>query len=89
MFQCYGFKPKIEHRGCFLDLLGRAGLLEEAKMLIEEMPMLPDTVIWRSLLCACLILGELDLAEVVGKKAIKLEPDDDGAYALLSHMYSS
>ncbi|XWS42942.1 hypothetical protein CRYUN_Cryun16bG0057200 [Craigia yunnanensis] len=89
MVQCYGFKPKIEHYGCVLDLLGRAGLLEEAKMLIEEMPILPDAVIWRSLLSACLIHGKLDLAEVAGKKVIELEPDDDGAYALLWHMYSS
>ncbi|XP_022744614.1 pentatricopeptide repeat-containing protein At2g13600-like [Durio zibethinus] len=89
MVQCYGFKPKIEHYGCVLDLLGRAGLLEEAKMLIEEMPILPDAVIWRSLLSSCLIHGKLDLAEVAGKKVIELEPDNDGAYALLWHMYSS
>ncbi|XVF30311.1 hypothetical protein REPUB_Repub16aG0045800 [Reevesia pubescens] len=89
MVQCYAFKPKIEHYGCALDLLGRAGLLEEAKMLIEEMPMLPDAVIWRSLLCACLIHENLDLAKVAGKKVIELETDDDGAYALLWHMYSS
>ncbi|EOY09866.1 Tetratricopeptide repeat-like superfamily protein, putative isoform 3 [Theobroma cacao] len=89
MVQRYGFKPKIEHYGCVLDLLGRAGLLEEAKMFIEEMPILPDAVVWRSLLCACLVHGKLDLAEVAGKKVIELEPDDDGAYLLLWHMYSS
>ncbi|XVE90584.1 hypothetical protein DITRI_Ditri20bG0089500 [Diplodiscus trichospermus] len=89
MVQCYGFKPKIAHYGCVLDLLGRAGLVEEAKMLIEEMPILPDAVIWRSLFSACLIHGKLDLVEVAGKKVIELEPDDDGVYALLWHMYSS
>ncbi|KAL4340493.1 hypothetical protein GQ457_08G006320 [Hibiscus cannabinus] len=89
MVRCYGFKPMVEHYGCVVDLLGRAGLLEEAKMLIDEMPMLPDAVIWRSLMCACLIHGELDLAEAAGEKLMKLEPYDDGAYALLSRMYSS
>ncbi|KAE8679047.1 Tetratricopeptide repeat-like superfamily protein, putative isoform 2 [Hibiscus syriacus] len=87
MVRCYGFKPMIEHYGCVVDLLGRAGLLEEAKMLIDEMPMLPDAVIWRSLICACLTHGELDLAEAAGEKLMKLEPEDDGAYALLSHVY--
>ncbi|KAK0600346.1 hypothetical protein LWI29_013983 [Acer saccharum] len=34
----YGFSPKIEHYGCLVDLLGRAGLLEEAHNLIKSLP---------------------------------------------------
>ncbi|KAE8677328.1 Tetratricopeptide repeat-like superfamily protein, putative isoform 2 [Hibiscus syriacus] len=36
MVQNYGFKPMIEHYGCVVELLGRVGLFEEAKMLIDR-----------------------------------------------------
>ncbi|RVW74512.1 Pentatricopeptide repeat-containing protein, chloroplastic [Vitis vinifera] len=82
MVQCHGIKPKIQHYGCMVDLLGRAGLLREAKELIEHMPIKPDSVIWRSLLSACLVHGNLAMAEMAGKMIIELEPDDDGEDAV-------
>ncbi|KAG4939838.1 hypothetical protein JHK86_045979 [Glycine max] len=82
---CY-MKPRIEHYGCIVDLLGRAGLLEEAKEVIEMMPMSPDAAIWRSLLTACLVHGNLNMAQIAGKKVIDLEPNDDGVYMLLWNM---
>ncbi|KAK9278325.1 hypothetical protein L1049_027890 [Liquidambar formosana] len=89
MIQCYNYRPKIEHYGCMVDLLGRAGLLEEAKELIEQMGIRPDVVIWRSLLSACLVHRNLMLAEMAGNKIIELEPDDDGVYVLLWNIYCS
>lgn len=87
MIDCCGLKPKVEHYGCMVDLLGRAGHLEEAIELIEQMPIDPDAIIWRSLLSACLGNGNLKLAEMAGKKVIELEPDDDGVYVLLWNIY--
>ncbi|XP_031280860.1 pentatricopeptide repeat-containing protein At2g29760, chloroplastic-like [Pistacia vera] len=87
MNKFYGLQPKIEHYGCMVDLLGRAGLLEEAKDFIEQMPINPDAVIWRSLLRACLVHGNLNLAEMAAKMLIELEPDDDGVYILLWNIY--
>lgn len=85
----YNIKPRIEHFGCMVDLLGRAGLLTEAEHLIKTMGIEPDTVIWRSLLSACLAHGNDNLAEVAGKEIIKREPGDDGVYVLLWNMYAS
>ncbi|KAK6123643.1 hypothetical protein DH2020_042612 [Rehmannia glutinosa] len=85
----YHIKPHIEHFGCMVDLYVRAGRLEKAIRLIEEMPMKPDAVIWRSLLGACLENGNLELAEVAGKKVLELEPDDDAVYVLLWSIYRS
>ncbi|KAK6123650.1 hypothetical protein DH2020_042604 [Rehmannia glutinosa] len=85
----YHIKPQIEHFGCMVDLYVRAGRLEKAIRLIEEMPMKPDAVIWRSLLGACLENGNLELAEVAGKKVLELEPDDDAVYVLLWSIYRS
>ncbi|KAL3835317.1 hypothetical protein ACJIZ3_010053 [Penstemon smallii] len=85
----YRMKPQIEHFGCMVDLFVRAGCLEKAMRLIEGMPMKPDAVIWRSLLVACLGHGNLELAEIVGKKILELEPHDDAVYVLLWNLYRS
>ncbi|XP_059647225.1 pentatricopeptide repeat-containing protein At2g29760, chloroplastic-like [Cornus florida] len=89
MIQCYGLKPKIEHYGCMVDLLGRVGLLDEAVEFIEKMPIKPDAVIWRSLLSACIGRGSLKVAELAGKKVLELEPGDDGVRILLWNIYCS
>ncbi|CAN1284950.1 Pentatricopeptide repeat-containing protein At5g15340, mitochondrial [Linum perenne] len=45
----YGIIPKIDHYACMVDLLGRAGHVEEAGVLIENMPMPPNEVVLGSL----------------------------------------
>lgn len=89
MRQVYKIDPRLEHYGCMIDLLGRGGLLEEAEDLIADMNLVPDIVIWRSLLSACLVHGNNRLAEIAGKEIIKIEPGDDGVYVLLWNMYAS
>ncbi|XP_068667002.1 pentatricopeptide repeat-containing protein At1g59720, chloroplastic/mitochondrial-like [Aristolochia californica] len=49
----YKIVPQIEHYGCVVHLLARAGLVEEAIDVVSSMPIRPDVVIWRSLLNAC------------------------------------
>ncbi|KAJ4973520.1 hypothetical protein NE237_006694 [Protea cynaroides] len=87
MSHVYNLEPKIEHYGCMVDLLARAGLVEEAKKLIGQMRTDPDAVIWISLLSACLVNGNFKLAEMAGKKVIELLPEDDGVYILLWNIY--
>ncbi|KAM3296819.1 hypothetical protein ACQJBY_038923 [Aegilops geniculata] len=89
MRRVYNIKPQLEHYGCIVDLLGRSGLLEEAEALIYDMDVVPDTVIWRSLLSACLVHGNDRLAEIAGQEIIKREPGDDGVYVLLWNIYAS
>ncbi|KAM0840417.1 hypothetical protein ACQ4PT_059683 [Festuca glaucescens] len=85
----YNISPQLEHYGCMVDLLGRGGLLEEAEAMIYDMDVEPDTVIWRSLLSACLVHGNDRLAEIAGQEIIKREPGDDGVYVLLWNIYAS
>uniref|UniRef100_A0ACD5ZBX2 Uncharacterized protein n=1 Tax=Avena sativa TaxID=4498 RepID=A0ACD5ZBX2_AVESA len=85
----YNIKPQLEHYGCMVDLLGRGGLLEEAEALIYDMDVEPDTVIWRSLLSACLVHSNDRLSEIAGQEIIKREPGDDGVYVLLWNIYAS
>ena len=42
----FGIEPGIEHYGCMVDLLGRAGCLDEAYGLIREMRVKPDAAMW-------------------------------------------
>ncbi|XP_058097972.1 pentatricopeptide repeat-containing protein At1g50270 [Magnolia sinica] len=88
MSQVYGIKPSVEHYGCMVDLLGRAGHLEEAWDLIENMPMEPSAGVWGALFGACMIHKDFKLGDRVGKHLIKLQPHHSGRYALLANMYS-
>ncbi|XP_058737169.1 pentatricopeptide repeat-containing protein At1g56690, mitochondrial-like [Vicia villosa] len=85
----YKVEPGIEHYACMVDLLGRAGQVDEAKELVEKMPMEPDAIVWGALLGACRNHMKLDLAEIAVEKLAKLEPKNAGPYVLLSHMYAS
>ncbi|KHN36502.1 Pentatricopeptide repeat-containing protein [Glycine soja] len=73
MKRTFGMMPQIKHYGCIVDLLGRAGNLEEAYDFIMRMPINPDAVIWRSLLGACKIHGDVVMGEKVGKFLLQLE----------------
>lgn len=85
----YGIMPQIEHYGCMVDLLGRAGKVKEAYEYIRKMPMQPNAVIWRTLLGACTIHGHLALGEVARTHLLELEPRHSGDYVLLSNLYAS
>ncbi|XP_071689779.1 putative pentatricopeptide repeat-containing protein At3g11460, mitochondrial [Rutidosis leptorrhynchoides] len=84
----YGLKPGPEHYSCVVDLLGRAGRLNEAQNLIKTMPMEPDGAVWGALLGACKIHKNVDLAEVAFDRVIQLEPTNIGYYVLLSNLYT-
>ncbi|KVI10759.1 pentatricopeptide repeat-containing protein At1g74630 [Cynara cardunculus var. scolymus] len=84
----YGIEPTFEHYGCMVDLYGRAGDLQKAYNFITQMPIKPNAVIWRTLLGACSIHGNVDLAEEVQKTLSELDPNDSGDHVLLSNIYA-
>ncbi|XP_052190836.1 pentatricopeptide repeat-containing protein At5g65570 [Diospyros lotus] len=77
-----------EHYACMVDLLGRAGRLREAEMLVTRVEN-PDVVLWRTLLSACRIHWEVDMAKRVTNMVLELAPRDDGAHVLLSNLFAS
>lgn len=66
-------EPGIEHYLCMVDLLGRAGCLNEAYGLIQEMNVKPDFIIWGSLLGACRIHKNVELGEISARKLFELD----------------
>eukprot|EP01018_Ginkgo_biloba_P001353 Gb_22629 [translate_table: standard] len=88
MSHTYHIKPAMEHYGCMVDLLGRAGLLDEAQDLINKMPMTPDASVWRCLLGACRIHNNIELAECLAERLFELDSKNDAPYVLLSNIYA-
>uniref|UniRef100_A0A0E0HDX1 DYW domain-containing protein n=1 Tax=Oryza nivara TaxID=4536 RepID=A0A0E0HDX1_ORYNI len=88
MEKLFGIQPEREHCNCMVDLLGRAGKLDDAVKFIHEMNFQPDSVIWRTLLGACRMHKNADLAAYAAKEILRLEPDDQGARILLSNTYA-
>lgn len=88
MREKYGLEPKVDHYGCLVDLLGRAGRLHEAMEKIWTMPMKPNAVLWRSLLGATRNHGNLEIGEIALDHLIELEPETSGNYVLLSNIYA-
>uniref|UniRef100_A0A7N0TFK3 Chlororespiratory reduction 4 n=1 Tax=Kalanchoe fedtschenkoi TaxID=63787 RepID=A0A7N0TFK3_KALFE len=89
MKDTYKLEPKLEHYGCLVDILGRAGKIDEALDVVENMPMRPNSALLGSLLLACRTHHNLAQAKVVVRKLAEIEADDGGAYILLSNMYAS
>ncbi|PKA53666.1 Pentatricopeptide repeat-containing protein [Apostasia shenzhenica] len=80
--------PAEEHYSCMVDLLGRAGHLQEAYDLVKNSPLKEKRSALSSLLAACRTHNNMKLGEVVGKDLLELEPHNPSAYALVSSLYS-
>ncbi|KAA8528938.1 hypothetical protein F0562_033574 [Nyssa sinensis] len=85
----YHIEPKVDHYGCMVDLLGRAGHLEEAVKLIKDMPMEPTPGVWGALFGACMIHKDYELGKQIGEHLIKIQPCHSGRYILLANLYST
>uniref|UniRef100_A0ACD5Y5M4 Uncharacterized protein n=1 Tax=Avena sativa TaxID=4498 RepID=A0ACD5Y5M4_AVESA len=77
-----------EHYACVVDMLGRAGRLEEAEELMLQMSPGPSISALQSLLGACRIHGNTSIAERVADILTETEPTESGAYVLLSNIYA-
>ncbi|KAK9200279.1 hypothetical protein WN944_015476 [Citrus x changshan-huyou] len=87
MTKTYRIEPQIEHYGCLVDLLGRAGRFEEALEVVKGMKIEPDEVVWGSLLNGCKIYGRTDFAEFAVKKLIEIDPNNGGYGIMLANIY--
>ncbi|XP_050230083.1 putative pentatricopeptide repeat-containing protein At3g13770, mitochondrial [Mercurialis annua] len=87
--QSSGIKAEMEHYGCVVDLLGRAGRVKEAFEFIKKMPFEPTAAIWGSLLGACRVHSNVDIGGFVGHKLLQMEPENAGNYVILSNLYAS
>ncbi|XP_034223567.1 pentatricopeptide repeat-containing protein At3g46790, chloroplastic-like [Prunus dulcis] len=88
MWDEFAVRADIKHYTCMVDLLGRAGRLDEALELVESMAVEKDERLWGALLGACRIHGNIDLAEKAVNSLLELQPENAGHYVLLSNIYA-
>ena len=91
-FRCmteeYGICARMEHYACMVDLYGRAGRLHEAFDTIKSMPFTPDAGVWGTLLGACRVHGNVELARLASRHLLELDPKNSGYYVLLSNIHA-
>ncbi|KAJ7521161.1 hypothetical protein O6H91_19G040600 [Diphasiastrum complanatum] len=85
----YGLTLLSRHYGCMIDLLGRAGKLDEAENLIRKMPMQADAVIWMTLLGACRVHDDVERGICAAESCINADPKHDAPYVVLANIYAS
>ena len=61
----YGFTPTLDHYNCLVDLIVRAGHMNNAMAIIKKMPLHPGIMMWHMMLGACRKWG--NVTESYGK----------------------
>jgi len=88
MTEEYGLVPSRDHYTSIVDLLGRAGHLEEVEKFIKGMSVEPDSVLWGSLVAVCRIHGNVKMGEWAAERLFETDYESSGSYVLLSNMYA-
>ncbi|XP_006646667.1 pentatricopeptide repeat-containing protein At4g19220, mitochondrial [Oryza brachyantha] len=88
MTQHLGIVPTPEHNVCIVDMLGRAGRLQEAHGFVESLPSKQAHGVWGALLSACSKKFELKMGESIAKYLLCLEPEHSGYYVTMSNLYA-
>ncbi|TXG68550.1 hypothetical protein EZV62_003485 [Acer yangbiense] len=95
MVREFRIEPRMEHYACTVDLLGRAGLLQEASSIVKNMPMEPNACVWGALLNSCRMHKNTDVAEQTASELFsptterETETETTGSYMLLSNIYAA
>lgn len=88
MVRDHGIPAEMEHYSTMVDLLGRAGHVEEALALLTALPVQPDLATWSCLLGACRKHGQIPLGKQAFQTAIRTGPLHSAPYLLMSNMYA-
>ncbi|XP_030472219.1 pentatricopeptide repeat-containing protein At1g11290, chloroplastic-like [Syzygium oleosum] len=81
--------PKIEHYGCIVDLLGRAGLLDEAYEVIKSMPIKPNYIIWGAVYAASQLFKNSKMEKLASEQIIEMVPRSSGYDVLSSNIFAT
>ncbi|KAL2546757.1 Pentatricopeptide repeat-containing protein [Forsythia ovata] len=84
----YGVVPSEEHYGCVVDLLGRAGQLEEAYNVLKCLPSRQSASALRALLAACRVHFSTAMGERIGRWLLDMDPQHTSIYCAVSNMYA-
>jgi len=86
----YGIEPMIEHYSCLIDLLQRAGRLQEAYEILQKMPnTMENTELLCTLISGCNLKGDLQCLDQIRRTFIGNDPDGSSSFVALAKTYAS
>ncbi|KAL3652008.1 hypothetical protein CASFOL_001689 [Castilleja foliolosa] len=85
----HNVSPNVFHYSCMVDILGRAGKINEAKDLIDKMPFEATASMWGSLLASCRVYRNVEIAELAAENLFQIEPYNAGNHVLLANVYAA
>ncbi|PHU29143.1 Pentatricopeptide repeat-containing protein, chloroplastic [Capsicum chinense] len=88
MRRAHRMEPKLQHYGCMVDILSRAAHVEEAIKFVDEMPIYPNDVVWRTLLSSCRNQENVHIGDSMDKQLVGLNSHNPSSYVLLSNIYA-
>lgn len=89
MLKVFRIEPHMEHYACMVDLLGRAGLMQEASDIVKSMPIEPNACVWGALLNSCRMHKNTDVADALASQIFGENTDSTGNFMLLSNIYAA
>lgn len=90
MREVYQIEPRVEHYSCLVNLLGRAGLLDEAERLIGDVPINKDAMpLFGALLTACKAHGNVEMSERLTKRICEQDSQITDVNLLMSNVYAT
>ncbi|XP_057502944.1 pentatricopeptide repeat-containing protein At3g12770-like [Actinidia eriantha] len=84
----HNIRPNEKHYACFVDLLGRAGRLEEAEAVIRKMPFEPGSSVFEALLSWCCTHKNVNMGVETADKLLQFDAMNPGIYVVLSNIYA-
>ncbi|KAG9444461.1 hypothetical protein H6P81_015801 [Aristolochia fimbriata] len=86
----YEILPCHEHYTCMVDMLGRAGRLNEAYEFIKNLPIKASRDTWGAFLNACRIHNDFKLAETAGEHIFDNNDtiEEAGYHVMMSNIYA-
>lgn len=91
MYPVYGVRPQFEHYACVVDLMARAGMVEDAEKFVEEKMggfSNVDANVWGAILGACRKYGNIEIGNKIWKKLSAMGVSDCGTQVLSYNIYS-
>ncbi|KAI8525072.1 hypothetical protein RHMOL_Rhmol13G0199400 [Rhododendron molle] len=89
MREDFWVEPKLEHLSCIVDLLSRAGRVEQAYDFYKEMFPEPEIGVLGILLDACRMSGSLELGNIIARDICMAKPTDARNYLQVAQSYAS
>ncbi|KAM0002270.1 putative tetratricopeptide-like helical domain superfamily [Helianthus debilis subsp. tardiflorus] len=88
MIHDYQIDPTVEHCSCMIRLMGHEGEVWRAEGMIKRLGFESCGGVWRALLAACGVCGDLKVAETAAQKMVDLESDGEFVYVMMSNIYA-